>query len=144
MSSEVSYLLANTDLSSIDSFAEVSDAVSAEVSRAIVAETSLNTKVTTLSDNTLSYITQNRPKVIGFNESPDGLNAEFTAPVVSLTAVVFLNGLMQLIDEDYTIYSSGGSAVVTFSSAPALTDRINVYGVPSGTTWLGSSGGGKG
>ena len=32
LSSEVSYLLANTDLSSIDSFAEVSDALAAQVS----------------------------------------------------------------------------------------------------------------
>jgi hypothetical protein len=132
LSTEVSYLIANTDLTAIDSFAEVSDAV-----------TSVETSVNNLSINTESYVENNRPSMIGFNEAPDGTNATFTANVFQGTEIVFLNGLMQLASEDYTVsYTSPGKgmpvvASVTFTSAPASTDKINVYGVSNDQTFNG-------
>ena len=124
LSTEVSYLIANTDLTSIDSFAEVSDAVSAEVSRAESVEAGLVFKI---------YI--NRPRLHGFFQSPDGTNDTFIANVDQQSSIVFLNGLMLTSGEDYTISDisngKGGGiwSEVVFTSAPAATDKINIYGV---------------
>jgi hypothetical protein len=152
LSTDVSYLIANTDLTSIDSFAEVSDAVSAEVSRATSAESSIATSVSNLSDNTSAYVVDNRPTMVGFDQSPNGTITNFTAGVVFKTEIVFLNGLMLRKGDDYTVsiysgqqYNNGTS--ITFLNAPAATDKVDVYGVPTGTMWNGTAaagGGGKG
>jgi hypothetical protein len=137
LSTEVSYLIANTDLGSIDSFAEVVADLSSEVERAESAEGSIETAVNNLSDNTEMYVDANRPSMRGFNQTPDGINDTFTANVVNDTKIIFLNGLMQLEGEDYTSSSfSGGKGgemmtSVIFTSAPASTDRIDIYGVYS-------------
>jgi hypothetical protein len=161
LSYEVSYLIANTDLTAIDSFAEVSDAVSAEVSRAESAES-------VLALDSETYTFNNRPSMIGFNESPDGELTLFTADIVSGTHIVFLNGLMQKEGSDYdvvTVIGGGGSMTasatsfgavlsdsasinvettlsINFISAPAATDKVDVYGVPSGISFGGLAPGG--
>jgi hypothetical protein len=128
LSTEVSYLIANTDLTSIDSFAEVSDAV-----------TSVETSVNNLSDNTGNYILEMMPRVHSVNETPDGTIVSFTAEVIGGTAMVFLNGLMQTPGEDYegTYVGHLSSFTFDFYSAPAATDRIEVYGVHYGHTFGG-------
>jgi hypothetical protein len=119
LSTEVSYLIANTDLTSIDSFAEVSDAVS-----------SVEDNVDNLSINTEDYVINNRPRMIGFNEAPDGTNTVFTANVEPGTQLIFLNGLVQLIGfHAGEAIDNLGVLTVTFDNAPESTDVIDIYGV---------------
>jgi hypothetical protein len=134
LSTEVSYLIANTDLGSIDSFAEIVSELSGEIVRAESAEGSIDTAVNNLSTNTENYVMANRPSMYGFKQDPDGAVSAFTCNVEIETQIVFLNGIMQLEDQDYTIASVAGAkgaidTEVTFASAPAATDRINIYGV---------------
>jgi hypothetical protein len=127
LSTEVSYLIANTDLTSIDSFAEVSDAVS-----------SVETNVDNLSINTEDYVINNRPCMIGFNEAPDGTNTVFTANVESGTQLIFLNGLVQLIGfHAGEAIANPGVLTVEFDTAPESTDVIDIYGVPHGISFEG-------
>jgi len=134
LSTEVSYLIANTDLGSIDSFAEIVSELSNEIARAESVEGSIETSVNNLSTNTEMYVDDNRPTMLGFKQDPDGAVSAFTCNVEIETQIVFLNGIMQLEDQDYTIASVAGAkgamnTEVTFASAPAATDRINIYGV---------------
>jgi hypothetical protein len=118
LSTDVSYLIANTDLTSIDSFAEVSDAV-----------TSVETSVNNLSTNTEDFVYYMEPYMAGFNESPDGTRTQFTTGVGPM--IVFLNGLMLTVGEDYgTPAMAPGDTTITieFLSAPAATDKVNVFG----------------
>jgi hypothetical protein len=127
LSYEVSYLIANTDLTAIDSFAEVSDAVM-----------SVETSVNNLSTNTEEYVQNMAPYMAGFNESPDGTRVQFTTGVGPM--IVFLNGLMLTVGEDYeTPAMALGDTTVTveFFSAPAATDKVNVFGIEIGTTFNG-------
>ncbi len=105
LSSEVSYLLENTDLTSIDSFAEVSAALSAQV-----------------SDFQAIYFHKS-----SFSGAINGSNAEFTlsAPVRSGSEVVYLNGLLQEAGVEYTVAGS----VVSFTTAPQTGDKVVIYGV---------------
>ena len=73
--------------------------------------------------------------MIGFNEAPDGELTLFSADVEAGTHIVFLNGLMQLEGEDFFVNPGVDTALsIQFNSAPAATDRLNVYGVVTGTT----------
>ena len=138
LSSEVSYLIANTDLGSIDSFAEIVSDLSSEVERAESAEVSIDTAVNNLSTNTEDYVVANRPYMNGFYGAPDGVTTVFDADVISGTHIVFLNGLMQTIGSDYTATNaSNGGITVTFNNAPTSTDTLRIYGVPSGTSFNG-------
>jgi len=105
LSSEVSYLLENTDLTSIDSFAEVSAALSTQV-----------------SDFQAIYFHK-----ASFTGDINGMNAEFTlsAPVRSGSEVVYLNGLLQEAGVEYTVAGS----VVSFVAAPQSGDKVVIYGV---------------
>ena len=138
LSTEVSYLIANTDLGSIDSFAEIVSDLSSEVERAESAEVSIDTAVNNLSTNTEDYVVANRPSMNGFYGAPDGVTTVFDADVISGTHIVFLNGLMQTIGSDYTATNaSNGGITVTFNNAPVSTDTLRIYGVPSGTSFNG-------
>jgi hypothetical protein len=127
-------LIANTDLTAIDSFAEVSDAVSAEVSRAESTEASL----AVAAEN---FTVDNRPSMRGFKGGElDGTNAVFITDVLIDTQIVFLNGLMQTEGDDYTIAEVAGAkgmtvTQVTFNSSPASTDKVDIYGVDRTTTF---------
>jgi hypothetical protein len=130
LSTEVSYLIANTDLGSIDSFAEVVADLSSEVDRAESAEVYIK-EVTNAA----------LPSMYGFSQSPDGSNTTFTASVLRGTEIVFLNGLMLEKDNDYTVdtltgSSDGGELAITFSYAPASTDKINIYGSMHDNGWF--------
>ena len=99
--------------------------------------------VTNLSNNTYNFVVANRPTMIGFNESPDGTNTEFTAYVQGGSEIVFVNGLILTSGSDYdvSIFPAVDGDVITvdFYSAPLVTDKVNIYGVPSGTPWDGTS-----
>jgi hypothetical protein len=74
----------------------------------------------------------NRPSMIGFNELPDGFRRNFNAEVANGTEIVFLNGVMQLENEDYTVSVLGDIMTITYTEIPSINDRINIYGVTPG------------
>ena len=123
----VNDIISNTDLTAIDSFTEVIE--------------NINTNMQTTYNDVDRYVVSNRPSMIGFDSFPDGKVTKFTAKVVKGTEIVFLNGVMQLVDVDYTIATnesdfrdreSGISSDVTFTFVPAVTDKLNIYGVATG------------
>ena len=70
--------------------------------------------------------------VILASMSPAERREAYAADITYGTQIVFLNGLTLLAGEDY--YATGGfngAIEVQFNSAPASTDRINIYGVDS-------------
>jgi hypothetical protein len=120
LSSEVSYIIANTDLSSIDSFAEVVADMSSEISRAESAEASIALDFANIY-----------AKRVGINETPDDSITTFTlgAAVREGSELVYLNGL-SLDSEDYTPNLVDGKvASVTFFIAPSTGDKVRAYGV---------------
>jgi hypothetical protein len=79
--------------------------------------------------NLFTFVEDTAPYMAGFNELPDGVATEFTTEI-NRSQIVFLNGLMQLEDVDYTFdYPKSGGGTVTFASAPAATDKLNIYGI---------------
>jgi hypothetical protein len=123
----VNDIISNTDLTAIDSFTEVIE--------------NINANMETTYNDVDRYVVSNRPSMIGFDSFPDGKVTKFTAKVVKGTEIVFLNGVMQLVDVDYTIATnesdfrdreSGISSDVTFTFVPAVTDKLNIYGVATG------------
>ena len=156
---KIADIISNTDITSMDSFSEVSaeldaqykslsdidekllsnlkeesaarNTADAELSAEISdSRETLEGYVTDLGHALYSGITSAIPRMAGFDETPNGVNTTFTHYVYT-GDIVFLNGLMQLKGVDYTItpasYNSEGT--VTFTSAPAATDKINIYGV---------------
>jgi hypothetical protein len=116
-------LISNIDVTEIDSFSEIVE------------------NVTNLSNNTNNYVVANRPTMIGFNELPDGTITEFTANVQAGSEIVFVNGLILTSGSDYDVsvdLSVDGVITVDFYSAPLATDKVNIYGVPSGIIWNGT------
>ena len=111
LSTEVSYLIANTDLTAIDSFAEVSTAVASEVSRAESAELSLAN----------TYF-----RKATYHGAINGSNAVFAIDqtILAGSEAVYLNGLLMEAG-DYSL--AGGN--ITFNSAPQSGDKVVVYGV---------------
>ena len=112
LSTEVSYLIANTDLGSIDSFAEVVADLSSEVLRAESVEASLlhtyYQKLTLIGD-------------------VDGTNAQFSFNnlIMPDSESIYLNGLLMTVGDDYT--TNGTS--VTFNNAPQVGDKVKGYAV---------------
>jgi hypothetical protein len=108
LSTEVSYLLANTDLTAIDSFAEVSNELS----------------VQTENFETIYY------RKASFSGDIDGINSSYTLSeaVRFRSENVYLNGLLQEENVDYTITGPNGD-IVTFTSAPETGDKVVIYGV---------------
>jgi hypothetical protein len=112
LSTEVSYLIANTDLGSIDSFAEVVADLSSEVLRAESAEANLLAtyyqKLTLIGD-------------------VDGTNAQFSFNnlIMPDSESIYLNGLLMTVGDDYT--TNGTS--VTFNNAPQVGDKVKAYAV---------------
>ena len=105
LSTDVSYLIANTDLTSIDSFAEISTEVS-----------------TVVSDFEAIYF-----KKVAFTGAINGINAGFTltTSVRVSSETVYLNGLLQEAGVEYTVAGD----VITFASAPQTGDKVVIYGV---------------
>ena len=105
LSTDVSYLIANTDLTSIDSFAEISTEVS-----------------TVVSDFEAIYF-----KKVAFTGAINNTNDAFTltTSVRVNSETVYLNGLLQEAGVEYTV----ASGVITFASAPQTGDKVVIYGV---------------
>jgi hypothetical protein len=152
---KIADIISNTDITSMDSFSEVSAEleanfsdlsaeIEAKVSTLTETDDSIVNSVDNLSSNVEAFIYDRTPRMIGFNESPDGINDVFGAYVENGTEIVFLNGLMLREGDDYTKPLSLSAFVVpleiTFNSAPAATDKIDVYGVPLGTEFNGTDG----
>ena len=120
LSSEVSYIIANTDLTSIDSFAEVVADMSSEVLRAETAEASL----------ALDFVNIYSKKV-ALTQTANGVVTEFSLvdAVREGSEIIYLNGL-SLDSEDYTANIVDGMvSSVTFFIAPSTGDKVKAYGV---------------
>jgi hypothetical protein len=125
LSSEVSYIISNTDLTSIDSFAEVVANLSTEVSRAQSAEASIAYK---------ELYTYN--KYVAVNEVPNGTRTTFTlsTPVKYYSESIYMNGLLLSVGDDYSITFAGGMVTGFVMTFTALTgDKLRVYGVYEGS-----------
>jgi predicted kinase len=118
----ISNILSNTDLTATDSFSEVVSKV--------------NNGLSSVNGNADLFVKANRPSMIGFADSPDGIKTQFDASVEFGTEIVFLNGLMQLagVGLDYEVISKPSGLSITWFRSPSLSDKINIYGVPSGTS----------
>ena len=133
-------IISNTDITSMDSFSEVSAEIDAQVSGLEAADKeiveSANVALETLSYNMSNlrvFVENIKPSMQGFYELPDGVATEFTTDVTE-GQIVFLNGLMQLEGVDYTFaaggdFEAGYEGTVEFASAPAATDKLNIYGI---------------
>jgi hypothetical protein len=138
---KIADIISNTDITSMDSFSEVSAEIDAQVSGLEAADAELSAEISDSRETLEGYvinlghalysgITSAIPRMAGFDETPNGVNTTFTHYVYTGN-IVFLNGLMQLEGVDYTITSANynSEGTVTFTSAPAATDKINIYGV---------------
>ena len=111
LSTEVSYLIANTDLGSIDSFAEVVADLSSEVTRAESAELSLAN----------TYF-----RKATYSGEMDGSNDEFQIDqtILAGSEAIYLNGLL-MDGGDYSLVEGN----ITFNNPPQSDDKVVVYGV---------------
>ena len=155
---KIADIISNTDITSMDSFSEVSAEISSQVSYLEVVDDKLasnmnalktslqnaddaivasaNAALDVLDNNILNvaeFVNDVKPRMRGFNELPDGVATAFTTDVYE-SQIVFLNGLMQLEGVDYTFATAGDAeagfeGTVTFASAPAATDKLNIYGI---------------
>ena len=148
---KIADIISNTDITSMDSFSEVSVEIEAnfsdltaaikyEAERAVSAEGSIETSVDNLSSNVENFILGRTPRMIGFNVPPDGINDVFKAKLENGTEIVFLNGLMLREGADYTKLVGSKGPEFTFNSAPAATDKIDIYGVPLVDKFNGTDG----
>ena len=112
LSTEVSYLIANTDLGSIDSFAEIVSDLSTEIVRAQSVE----------NDIANTYFQK-----LALNGDVDGTNTQFDFAVAILpnSESIYLNGLLMTVGDDYSVNALG----LTFNNAPQVGDKVKAYGV---------------
>jgi hypothetical protein len=116
LSTKVSYLISNIDVTEIDSFSEIVANLSNEVVRAESAELSL------ADDFTNIYF-----KKVALTGTINGTNDEFTlaSAVRTGSEAIYLNGLLQVVGDDYTI----AGTTLTFVAAPEAGDKVAVYGM---------------
>jgi hypothetical protein len=116
LSTQVSYLISNIDVTEIDSFAEIVGELSNEIVRAESAELSL------ADDFTNIYF-----KKVALTGTVDGTNDEFTlaSAVRTGSEAIYLNGLLQVVGDDYTV----AGATLTFVAAPEAGDKVAAYGM---------------
>jgi hypothetical protein len=116
LSTQVSYLISNIDVTEIDSFSEIVENLSSEVARAESAELSL------ADDFTNIYF-----KKVAVTGTINGTNDEFTLAntVRNGSEAIYLNGLLQVVNDDYTMEGT----TVTFVAAPEAGDKIAAYGM---------------
>ena len=116
LSTQVSYLISNIDVTEIDSFSEIVANLSNEVVRAESAELSL------ADDFTNIYF-----KKVALTGTINGTNDEFTlaSAVRNGSEAIYLNGLLQVVGDDYTV----AGATLTFVAAPEAGDKVTVYGM---------------
>ena len=116
LSTQVSYLISNIDVTEIDSFSEIVANLSNEVVRAESAELSL------ADDFANIYF-----KKVALTGTVDGTNDEFTlaSAVRTGSEAIYLNGLLQVVGDDYTV----AGATLTFVAAPEAGDKVAAYGM---------------
>jgi hypothetical protein len=116
LSTQVSYLISNIDVTEIDSFSEIVENLSNEVSRAESAELSL------ANDFTNIFF-----KKVVITGTINGTNDEFTltSAVRTGSEAIYLNGLLQVTGDDYTV----NGTTLTFVAAPEAGDKVMVYGM---------------
>jgi hypothetical protein len=125
VSTEVSNRIAGDDSIAANLSSEVSNreaAVSSEESRALAAELSLATNFANIY-----------AKKVAVSGSIDGSNDTFTlaSAVRANSEVIYLNGLLQIVGDDYTATTNGQGLVtgVEFIQAPGAGSKVNAYGV---------------
>jgi hypothetical protein len=102
LSTEVAYLISNTDLTAIDSFTEVADK--------------------------LDQVANTYMKKVSVSGMVNGTNKVFTfASILNGSDAVYYNGLLQEAGVDYTIGSLGDS--IEFTDAPKAGSKVVIYGV---------------
>jgi len=85
-----------------------------------------------LADNQVAdYVDAARPRIVN-SYTGNGLQTSYSSGVVEATIMVFLNGLMQREEDDYTINLTSGN--IEFGSAPTTGSKIDLYGVPDSAT----------
>jgi hypothetical protein len=116
LSTQVSYLISNIDVTEIDSFSEIVENLSTEISRAESAELSLADDFTNIFFK--------KAAVTGLI---NGENDVFTlgSAVRTGSEAIYLNGLLQVVGDDYTI---AGTTLI-FVAAPEAGDKVAVYGM---------------
>jgi len=95
--------------------------VNAEESRAISAELSLSTDFANIY-----------AKKVAVTGSANGSNVAFTlaSAVRTNSEAIYLNGLLQIVNDDYTLTTSNGMVTgVEFIEAPMTGSKVNAYGV---------------
>jgi hypothetical protein len=95
--------------------------VNAEESRAISAELSLSTNFANIYD-----------KKVAVSGAINGTNLVFTlaSAVRTNSEAVYLNGLLQIVSDDYTLTTSNGMVTgFEFIEAPVSGSKVNAYGV---------------
>jgi len=144
LSTEVSYLLANTDLTSIDSFAEIVADLSSEVSRAESVEADLSVAIfdeigtiaqhieSNLNDSVNMLIATYYQKLT-LNGDVDGTNQLFLfdAPYMVNSESIYLNGLLMTEGDDYSYNGPVGGPYngIVFINAPQVGDKVKAYAV---------------
>jgi hypothetical protein len=116
LSTQVSYLISNIDVTEIDSFTEIVEELSNEIVRAESAELSL------ANDFTNIYF-----KKVAVTGTINGTNDEFALANAVRTGseAIYLNGLLQVTGDDYTMVGT----TLTFIAAPQAGDKVMVYGM---------------
>jgi hypothetical protein len=111
LSTEISYLISNVDITAMDSFSEVSAEIAA------------------LTNNFTSVYS----KIVAVSGTINGTNKVFTlaSPVRANSESFYLNGLLLSVTDDYTVSVNGSGLVTgfTFVDAPLVDDKIKAYGV---------------
>ena len=159
LSSEVSSILENTDLTAIDSFAEVVADLSSEIANregAVSAEESarisideaikagVNAALIEIKDIILKGARDASFKRLTTLEG-DGVETTFNVPMYG-NGAIYLNGLLQHYDVDYstnpTVDGKGNpELVIIFDEAPELDSLITIYGLGSEVNddnWFGN------
>jgi hypothetical protein len=140
LSSEVSSIIANTDLTAIDSFAEVVANMSSEIVRAESVEAilaaDLSSEVSRAESAELSIATDfaniyvKKNAVVGV---ANGTLKAFTfANAVRVNSeALYLNGILQSVGDDYTVTTnvSGLITGIEFIVAPDVDSSVKSYGV---------------
>ena len=111
LTQDVADILANTDITAIDSFKEVINNINTVNAANFDAVYAKKNTVTAAPNGTITAFT-------------------FTNAVKAGSEQVYLNGQLLDIDGDYTVNSSGSAVTgITFGVAPATADKLMFYGV---------------
>jgi hypothetical protein len=122
LTQDVADILANTDITAIDSFKEVINNINTVNAANFDAVYAKKNTVTAAANGTTTAFT-------------------FTNAVKPGSEQVYLNGQLLDIDGDYTVNSANGMVTgITFGVAPATADKLTFYGVYGTLTTMSNAG----